>query len=82
MGRRLQNVVRYVPTGGDAGAWMSNLRTAGITHVFVQLNPELPPDDPRREPAEMAWIRLRPDAFKLVHQGAHYRIYEFLHLAV
>jgi len=76
MGRRLQNVVRYVPAGDDSATWMSNLRAAGTTHVFVQLNPEFPLDDRRREPQETDWIRLRPDGFKLVHQDANCRIYE------
>ncbi|HPD17678.1 MAG TPA: glycosyltransferase family 39 protein [Planctomycetota bacterium] len=75
MGRRLQNRVVYVPPepGGPA-AWKAGLDQAGVTHVFVQLNPALPPGDPAREPAEMAWIRARPDDFTLLDQGDHYRI--------
>jgi len=90
MGRRLQNRVVYVYTdatrGGrrqmseehmsaDFGIWWANLQRAEATHLFMQLNPDLPLDDRRREPVEMGWIRARPDFFTLLDQGDHYRVY-------
>jgi hypothetical protein len=89
MGRRLQNRVVYVPAdptkGGivhclDFGTWKADLEQVGVTHVFVQLNPDLPLDDRRREPVEMGWIRARPDVFALLDQGDHYRVYRILSL--
>lgn|GEM_PF-2930238 len=79
MGRSLQNRVIYVPPEPpDLAAWKAGLDRAAVTHVFVQLNPTLPLDNPAREPAELGWLRARPDAFKLVDQGDHYRIYKVI----
>jgi len=79
MGRRLQNRVLYVSADGrggpDFGVWSEGLRRAAVTHLFVQLNPTLPPGDPRGRPVEMAWVEARPDAFSLLDSGVYYRVY-------
>ncbi len=93
MGRRLQNRVVYVSNdatergrremsqermAADLSIWTSNLREAGVSYVFIQLDPDLPVHDRRREPVEAGWTRARPDLFKLVGQGEHYRIYKVI----
>ncbi len=90
MGRRLQNRVLHVPVkwprGGapDPEVWLSDLRAAGVTHVFVQIDPDLPrtiaPGEP--EPPEMAWIQARPETFEQVAAGEYYRIYRMLSVGI
>jgi len=78
MGRRLQNTVLYVPAdrqADDAAAWLEALRESQVTHLFVQLSifPDKPGDT--GEPHEMAWIRARPDLFRLADEGCYYSVF-------
>lgn len=84
MGRGLQNRVLHVPAhssergGADYRAWLAHLQAEGVTHVFVQLHPELAPGASGREPPELAWMAGRPELFELLNSGAHYRVFRLL----
>ncbi|MBM4037837.1 MAG: hypothetical protein FJ290_04920 [Planctomycetes bacterium] len=54
------------------------LAEVGPTHLFIQLNPDLPPNHPDREPDEMRLVRAHPEWFELVNSGEHYRVYRVL----
>ena len=80
MGRKLQNRVLYVPIEGPEGnpdgeAWLTRLREAGVSHVFVQLGPAERAGARGSAPIEAEWMADWPERFKPLACGPHYHIY-------
>jgi hypothetical protein len=73
---------RYERWDGYRDAWLSNLKSASITHLFVSVLSAYETDfvshNPEGFPIEDDWARADPRAFTLIYANDQVRIYALI----
>ena len=74
---------RFERWEGDRDAWVANLHSAGVSHLFVTVlsayELEFSWHDEGGFPIEDAWARADPNLFRLLYENGQVRVYSLTH---